>query len=1240
MKHATVLAGLLVAVLIFTQLPAFGQVGTGRLSATVYDASGAVIPNAKVVLKNEASNSLRDSVTNNSGFFDFQALPVGSYTVTVTAPGFTSWEGKGIQITQGASATLPNITLSVRGAKQEVTVVSASEMIVPVDTGQASTTLNSQMISQMTIAGRDAAELIKIMPGMGFNHGLTQGSSFDPTMGTANNSGPIGMYAANGTQPFGGMTMTSDGANLLDPGNQGTQVANINADQTAEVTLLTSAYGAEFAKGPVTFQAIGKSGGAQFHGSAYFYARNGVFNSEDSFLKSQGAAKPDDHYYYPGGDIGGPILIPGTRFNKNRDKLFFYAAFEDMRQQQAGYLLSRFIATPAMMGNPTGGVATTAANFSPAYIASLGTNWNNHYGNGESQMNVIPCANSGNCSSTIYPGGMIPATLVDPNSIAYWQTELNNLASPLTSTTANTLGANYQTLVNPPQNRWELRVRGDYNISDNTKLFFSWNKQDEADQNPVNIWWYSGGALPYPSGMPANQVSNVYSGNLTHVFSPTLTNEFVFADATFVNPINLSNPAAVDPSKLNIHVNNLFSGTYPYIPQIPNLLSGYDQSGSSSGVAGYSAYTMGIKGYVAEFGKTSQAPNISDNVSKVWGTHTVKAGFYWDYNRNWQTNGSIAPAAQGTLEFFNYLPNSSGNALADFVTGRANFEQANGFPTSDFKYYQYSFYGQDAWKVSRRLTITYGLRMDHMGNWAPATGPGLGVWDWASYKQPTATASCSIYNQVNGNCAVNTTAWTGMEYHAIDPSIPMSGFPSKAFFPEPRVGVAYDLFGNGKTVLRGGFGEYRYQLAYNSVSSGAYSAPLGYLTSGTWANTIGYQAWQPGSSAFSATSTSVGSTTGFGSFPAGLLQEGDSRTPHTYTFNFTVSQRVPWNSVAEFEYSGNRSRDMLIDNNWNIFTINKTPNQAYFGPDPLTGANPCAVLAPGCANNVDVKDYYPLYAYISGSGSMNMVGHGSYSNYNAFITTWQKQTGRVTFTANYTFSKVLGIRDGETDNGNGQGAAVDAYCLACNYGVLAFDHTHIFNAAYVINLPSPIHNNMFLGGVVNGWELSGVTQLQSGAPIQPNTTSLNTNWPTGYSSQDWLGTNMDANGEPIAQVICDPRSGGGKYFNPACFAPPSTFGQNGTVIWPYIKGPGYIDSDLSIYKNFNFKEHQQLQFRMQTYNFLNHPNADLTLNNSDIALSFNHNNVIAQTNQNTLTTGNALNTGGRRVLMFSLKYVF
>jgi hypothetical protein len=1222
MKHATVFAGLLIAVLIFSQLPAFGQVGTGKLSAAVYDASGAVIPNAKVVLKSELTNTTRDTVTNNSGIFDFQAVLPGSYTVTVTAPGFNSWEGKGIAMTMGASATLPSITLSVRGSKTEVTVVSASEMIVPVDTGQASTTLNQQMISQLSIAGRDAAELIKIMPGMGSTNGLSQGSSFNPTNGTANNTGPIGTYSANGTQPYGAMTMSNDGANLLDPGNQGTQVANINADQTAEVTLLTSAYGAEFAKGPITFQAIGKSGGAQFHGSGYLYARNGVFNSTDSYIKSQGVPKPDDHYYYPGGDLGGPVLIPGTRFNKNRDKLFFYAGFEVMRQQQAGYLLNRFIPTSDMMGqNP----AKAYGDFTPAYLTSLGPGFHSSYGSSTG----TPCGTADNCngasnneggvigngSGALYPGGQIPLAQIDPNMLAYWKT----FPAPNANPTANTAGANYQTLINPPQNRWELKIRGDYNISDNTKLFFSWNRQDEADQNPINIWWSMGAAMPYPSALPANQVSQVYSTNLTHVFSPTLTNEFVFADATFANPINMTNPDAVNPAKLGFHITSMF--TDPYKPQIANILGGWDNN-----VPGYSAYSMGIPGYVADFGKTSQAPNISDNISKVWGTHTVKAGFYWDFNRNWQTQGNIQFSAQGTLQIFNYNGDSTGNEMADFVTGRASEAQSNGFPTSDFKYYQYSFYAQDAWKATRRLTLTYGLRMDHMGNWVGANGPGLAVWDFASY-----------------NNTSSAPAWTGLLWHGMDSKIPMSGFPSKAFFPEPRIGVAYDLFGNGKTVLRGGFGEYRYQLAFNSVSGGAYSSPLGFQSQGTtWGCCIG-------TTSFNNYSPGLGKP-GLGTAPGGILTEGDSRTPHTFTYNFTISQRVPLNSVAEFEYSGNRSRDMLIDSNFGFSNIGKTPNGAYFGVDPLTGVNVCpgvvggttpcaAAVASGFATN----DYYPMRNYTG----LTTVTHGSYSNYNAFIATWQKQTGRVTFTGNYTFSKVLGIRDGETDNGTGQGAAMDPYVLANNYGVLGFDHTHIINAAYVINLPSPVHGNALAGGVVNGWELSGITQWQSGAPIQPNTGgALNVVWPTGMSQASWLGTNSYPNSGLYPVVTCDPRNGvaSGAYFNPSCFAPPSTVGQQGTLIWPYIKGPAYFNSDLSLYKNFNFKEHQQIQFRLQTYNFMNHPLAQFNANGSktDETLNFTVPTVggLSSTNTNTSTTGKPLNTVGRRVVMFSLKYVF
>jgi len=848
---------MLICILALTPLCVFSQNATGSLSGTVTDSSNAVVPDAKVVLKNEATQTVRESVSNGSGYFNFQAVPPATYTLTVSASGFTTWEERNIPFTQGASVTIPNIVLQVGGTKSEVAVVAANDVIVPTDTGQTSTTLNQHMITQLSLAGRDAAELIKIMPGMGSTTGLANKAGFDPTTGTANNTGPIGQYSANGTQPYGSMTMTSDGANLLDPGNQGTQTANINADQTAEVTLLTSAYGAEFAKGPVTFQAIGKSGGAQFHGSAYFYERNYIMNAEDSYLKSQGIKPPQDHYYYPGGDFGGPVLLPWTRFNHDRNKLFFYAAYEKMYQQQAGSLQSYFLPTSEMFNN---------GNFSPSYLASLGPNVKNNWGG---SYETVP---GGNAGAANFPGGIIPVNMRDPNSAILWKT----YPSPNADPTANTQGANYQYLLNPPQNRWELRLRGDYNISDNTKLFFSWNRQDEQDQSPINVWWWIGGALPYPSNMLAAQQSNVYSSNLTHVFSPTLTNEFVFAEAKFLNPINLSDPSKVDPGKLGFNMTGLFpTGTAAgYTPQIPNLFSW-------EGFAGYSAYTYGDKGFPAGFGKFSDTPNVSDNISKVLGTHTLKAGFYWDFARNQQTAGpGPQDAQQGTAEYENWGATSSGNPLADFVTARATtFEQSSGGPTADQRYYQYSFYAQDSWKASRRLTLTYGLRFDHMGNWFAPDGPGLAVWNEAAYQ--TAFAA----NQ----------PWPGMLWHANDKSIPNSGLPSRAFFYEPRLGAAYDLFGNGRTVIRGGFGIYRYQIADNSGTGDASKIPLGYETlTTTWGCCLGWSSFNQ--------YTPASGTPGYGTAPNHVMQQGDDRTPNTMTYNITVRSacrgiRLPNSSI-------------------------------------------------------------------------------------------------------------------------------------------------------------------------------------------------------------------------------------------------------------------------------------------------------------------------------------------------------
>jgi hypothetical protein len=1170
--------------LVFFSVSLLGQSATGNISGTVTDASGAVIPKANVTLIDEATNSKRTTVSNNSGVFNFAAVLPASYTVNIEASGFRPWEERTIVMTQGANLNLPNIALQVGTAKQEVFVVG-NEVTVPTDTGAVTNTLNENMITELAIQGRDAAELMKIMPGMGNAQGL--GQQMFSSLTTQSNTGPIGTMSAQGAQLYGGLTMMADGASLLDPGNMGTQTANINQNQIQEVSLLTSAYGAEYAKGPIVFQAIGKSGSASYHGGAYLYARNGVFNSTDSYFKANGVAKPDDSYYYPGGDIGGPVVLPWTHFNRNHDKLFFYAAYEYMDQNPEGSINQRFIPTSQMMGG----------NFSPSYLQSIGSNFlNGPFGNN----GVVPCQST--CTNnTTFPGGIIPATLLDPNSAALYKT----MPQPNTNPNSNALGANYTQLLNLPVNRWELRLRGDYNISTKTKAFFSWNRQDETDLNPNNIWWGTGNDLPYPTQMPAHQVSQVYSANVTHIFSPTLTNEFVFADAQFLNPIALGNPAAVDPTKLGFSMTGLF--TDPYTPQIPNTLSW------SKAAPGYFAPTFGQKFEGGDFGKESQAPNLSDNLTKVLGTHLLKFGFYWDYSRNWQAGSNFQYANQGTVEFETYGANTTSNGAADFATGRiAGFYQASISPVQDVRFYQYAFYGNDQWKVTRRFTLTLGLRMDHLGNWYPTNNNiGLAVWNPSTY-----------------NNTSSAPGFTGLLWHGIDSAIPLSGVPSQAFMPEPRVGVAYDLFGTGKTVLRGGFGIYRYQASANNISSANYSAPLGVESeSTTWNCCIGYNS-------FNQFSPSLGAA-GLGSNINGVDQEGDKRTPYSMTYNFTISQRAPWRSVAEVQYSGSASRDQILDGA--LSDQDLIPLGAFFRTDPITGT----VVSP-YSSSFNGNDYYPFHNYTG----IQLFSHGGYTNYNAFITTWQKQTGRTTFTTNYTFSKVMGTRDGQTFNGNSAGNTNWPYALGPNYGTLAYDHTHIFNAAYVFNLPSPVHGNKFAGGVVNGWEFSGITQLQSGPPLQPNTggdlnVQYGSNANGATSAQTYLGTTS----MPLLPVLtCDPRKGlsSGQYFNPNCFAPPQP-GQVGAVIWPYIKGPALFNSDLSLYKNFKIREKQKIQLRFEAFNFLNHPLPEFnaTGSSADDTLRFtNSTGALTTTNQNADTTGKPLFTVNRRVIEFAVRYMF
>src|SRR5437762_25098 len=501
--------------LVLSLQPVCGQTVTSSLSGTVADTSGAGVPNAKVLLTNQGTNSSQSAMTSAAGYFSFTAILPGTYTLTISAKGFSTWEEKGITINQQESRTVTNIALKV-GAVTETVEVNAAEQPVPTDSGVTSTTLNNTMVSEIAIQGRDAAELIRLMPGMAMNSGL--GNTQWNSALTQINSGPIGAFSSNGSQPNGGMQLIMDGSVITDSGNQGTQIANINQDMTQEVTIQTSSFDAEHAHGPVTFSATGKSGTSQFHGEGYVYTRNGSLNANNHYFNElpTPVAKPIDHYWYEGFNVGGPAL-PKTRF---KDKAFFFFGFEHLHQMPAGALHKYVIPTAAMMSGDY-----TAASLAP-YKGFYGsgsipcadpTAWN--YGNfckgavDNSQVALydsngtayVPAAydasvatyntckknNGTNCSLPPVSGSRISPSLFDPDGVTLMK--LLAGAPGLTSLDPTKNGGfNAQFLDRTPVDSNEMNIRGDFNITSKMRAFATFTRQPETDVNNIGLWWWPG----------------------------------------------------------------------------------------------------------------------------------------------------------------------------------------------------------------------------------------------------------------------------------------------------------------------------------------------------------------------------------------------------------------------------------------------------------------------------------------------------------------------------------------------------------------------------------------------------------------------------------------------------------------------------------------------------------------------------------------------------------------------------
>jgi hypothetical protein len=1183
----------------------------GTITGTVYDPSGAVVANASVVLKNVASGDVRKGAANSDGYFSFSSVPTGSYSITVESAGFQKTVTEGIELTGAASLTFP-IKLAIGSATTEVKVEGIADQIIATDSGEKSITLTEKQLQDFSIVGRNAAEFIKILPGFAPRNsgdGLKSGSDFSGEVIGINGNGdggsqsPLnGAYVANGTG-VNNIDITADGAHVSDPGCNCATPVNPNTDMIQEFKVLTSNFSAENSKGPIVINTVAKAGGHDFHGEAYFSARDYAMNANRWVNNYTKTPKPANKFFFPGGNIGGPVLLPHTDFNRNRDKLFFFSAFEYYYQTLDTGLLGATVPTQNMRNG----------NFSPAELANLGTKTAS--GGAPSQLSscltsaITPttkdskgnyvCGASNNAGNPALPGswldgqiltfpgqpapalapvgGIFPAGLINQSG----QNMLGAGVIPLPNADPNATGGyNYVKEIAFDQNSWQWLSRVDYSISDNTKLYVRYNLQKELQQFPIGLWWRNSQQVPYPTPILGKNRSDSVSASLTHVFNPTLSNEFVFGYTYIDFPNVFGNPAKVNRTALNIPFTGLFGNG---VKQIPSMTGWGGEFATMFNPGGFEAGGSG--GLFAK----KDLPSFSDTLSKVWGTHTVKFGAYYEYVINNQPNNTYS---NGLFVEAGWAGGSSGNPYADLLSGFAGQYQETNFSNLHNEAYKTTeFFGMDSWRVNKRLTVDYGLRMSHLGAWYDRQGVGFATWNPALYTGAVGT---------------------GFDYHKKDGSVPLSGFPDRALYYAPRFGVAYDLFGTGKTVLRGGWGMFYY---HNAQFTQGLDQPVGVET--TTVNSLSFAHIQTAASGLSLP------------FSTAAVSRTDDQSPLTTSYSFTISQRLPFfSSLLEASYVGNQSKYGL--NQTGLGTnVNVIPYGTLFNLKDSKGN----AIDP----NVGAKEYlygnYPIYQAI------NVANHNIYSNYNALQISWVRQKGNYDIAFNYTYSKALGLVGGNQLD------------LSQDYGAEPFDRRNLFNAAYSIELPKMVHNNKVAEGVVNGWQISGITSVQSGVNLTGNSNSGNFNAASNISGLKTTGGyNISAqsiNGtdqiELMPMLTCDPRKNLGKnqFLNGSCFSIPTVAGKNGPTTLPEFFGPWFWTSDLSLFKNFQMGERKKFQFRFSAYNFMNHPLWSFSgtgVGSSDLNLNFGASGT-GQTQTNTGFGVTPIKIGNR-IVQLALKFYF
>jgi hypothetical protein len=1135
------------------------QMVSGRVSGTVVDPANAAVVGAEVVLLNERTGETARRQTNDSGNFVFPLVPPSSYTVTVSSTGFTIYEKKGLVLNANASLAVGEIQLRVGSMSERVEVV-AEGSLVELDTTGQSQVVTSQQLDKLMSISRDVMSTMKVLPGVsqqnfGSNHSIG------------------GSISGAETQNFSGTRAKWNSVKL--DGQPGQNVDQINRfsipvawDAVEEISVQPTSYLAEHGRSSgVHINVISKSGTNEFHGSLYHYKRHEQFNANNFFNNREGLSKPLGRYNTFGGTIGGPI---------KKDKLFFFASQENWRITQAGPINRSTL--PSALERAGDFSQTIEQNGRAVTIFDPNT-----------QLPV--------------PNGIIPSAQRDPNGLAM----LSVMPLPNSPQFFRTLGFNHiiQQRIEIPKNQTQFKV--DWLITDRDRLSYRprWFGQDLRGQTGVCCSIEANFDIQdhhYNFGNTAHQVT------WTRTVTPTMVNEVAggwfksFEDGSLNDRFDMANLKR-DAKGLS-DLPQLFPGVNEF-----NLIPAMQYGG----VPNRPSLTYDDR---TPIDARDDRFNFSDTLSWIKGDHNLKFGGYLEIqyaSEGPRLNGAADAGGRFIFDRDRNNPFDTNHPFSNAAFGTyREYRQSSNKSNGRGVMWLAEWFAQDSWKVNRRLSLDYGIRLSRFTDFRLRSdeGAALSLPDWnpgqiPAYYVPAinpANRQRVAQNPITGAFAPSPLIGTfvpnagdrlnGMVVGGFDRL--NGGYRGNAPLQwSPRFGFALDLLGTGKTVVRGGFGVYKqgiFASGQSVINSNVVTASPVVESPSIFFNTIAGIRNAPNVFAPSAN--------------VSTFQEAWQKVPTVYKWSFGIQQQLPWNTLMDVAYVGNSGRHLRQNAN-----INTLPPGTRFLPSSLDRTT-----------NRPLPDNFlrPYYGFANITQQGLDVG---WSNYNSLqVSLNRRYASRLQYGVAYTWSKAMGLTD---DDANALPIYRDYRSYL--YGKTGFDQTHVLVLNYLYSLPNAnlFGNNAASRMLFHGWNLSGITTFASGFPL-----------PVTFSYADgvdrWGGG--DAPRVNMVQNPILPRSERSleRWFNTASVAAPG-FGDFGNAPTDVLRGPGQANFDLSLQKQFQIRERSRLELRWEMFNAFNHTQFD----GVDRAARFD-----AQGNQINTRFGQVTTAKSPREMQFALRFQF